>query len=244
MGSQNQGLDWRGELHNWLSAGNPKTMPPELAALLQEFQQRFPKENLAELTLDTYSVGRSDGDSFCYWLEFKTNLLGGVGGGNAGKWGIYWSKGDQTWKWNKSLKSATPEEALQKLKTGLINLTEAAASDQFDQLDSIGTNQLGLNRNALRAKPLYLYFPGKFLPITNPSHLTHYLNFFGQSPKGGLHAKNRQLFTFLRGQLEFDGMDSRQMMIFLYETVPPGISTAGIESKTDNDGTIYIPKEV
>lgn len=242
MGSQNQGLDWRGELHNWLSAGNSKTMPPEWAALLQEFQQRFPREKLSELSLDTYSIGKPE--SFCYWVEFKTRCLGSVSGGSSNKWGIYWSKGDQTWKWNKSLKSTTPEEALQKLKTGLINLTEAAANDQFDQLDSIGTNQLGPNRNALRAKPLYLYFPDKFLPIANPSHLTHFLNFFGQSSGGGLHTKNRRLLTFLQQQSDFNGMDTQQIGTFLYNVIPPDRDPPQSNDKRDNNGTIHIPKEV
>ena len=169
-------------------------MPAYLAQLRREFEQRFPREQLADLTLDEYAIGRPD--SFCYWIEFKTRDLGSVSGGSSHKWGIFWSKGDQEWKWNKALKSDSPEAAFQKLKTGLLNLIEAATHDQFDQLDAIGSNQLGPNRNALRAKPLYLYFPDKFLPIANPYHLTHFLNFFGQRPQGGLHTKNRQLLTF------------------------------------------------
>jgi DNA polymerase III delta prime subunit len=233
--SQAQVKDWRVELHNWRNAGNSLTMSPHLAQLRADFEQHFPREQLPELTLDTYAIGKPD--SFCYWIEFKTRDLGSVSGGSSHKWGIFWSKGDQVWKWNKALKSDSAEEAFQKLKSGLVNLVEAAAKDQFDQLDVIGSNQLGPNRNALRAKPLYLYFPDKFLPIANPYHLTHFLNFFEQRASGGLHTKNRQLLKFLRDQPEFQGMDTHTMMAFLYTAIPPG-------NRTGKDGRVELPEEI
>ena len=147
------------------------------------------------------------------------------------------------WKWNKALKSNSAEEAFQKLKTGLVNLVEAAANDQFDQLDVIGSNQLGPNRNALRAKPLCLYFPDKFLPIANPYHLTHFLNFFGQRSTGGLHTKNRQLLKFLQDQPEFEGMDTHSMMAFLYSAMPPGDRTTK-PVENGEDGRVELPEEI
>ena len=242
MGRQSQVKDWRVELGNWLNSGHPKTMPIDLAELREEFVQRFPRESLPELTLEDYAIGKPD--SFCYWIEFKTKVLGSVSGGSSHKWGIFWSKGDQEWKWNKALKSDSAEEAFQKLKVGLLNLIEAAANDQFEQLDIIGSNQLGPNRNALRAKPLYLYFPDKFLPIANPYHLTHFLNFFGQRPQGGLHTKNRQLLNFLRAQPEFDGMDSYEMMAFLYKVIPPGDRTTKPINENDEGERVELPEEI
>lgn len=242
MGSQAQAKDWRVELENWLNSGRSKTMPTHLTDLLEAFLQRFPRESLPELTLENYAIGKPD--SFCYWIEFKTRDLGSVSGGSSNKWGIFWSKGDQEWKWNKALKSDSAEEAFQKLKAGLLNLIDAAANDQFVQLDMIGSNQLGPNRNALRAKPLYLYFPDKFLPIANPYHLTHFLNFFGQRPQGGLHTKNRQLLNFLRAQPEFEGMDSYEMMAFLYEVLPPGDRTAKPAKDNSEGEPVELPEEI
>jgi len=240
---QAQVENWRVELHKWLDAGHPKTMPAHLVELMTEFEQRFPRNKLPELSLENYAIGKPD--SFCYWIEFKTRDLGSVSGGSSHKWGIFWSKGDQEWKWNKALKSDSPEAAFQKLKTGLLNLIEAAANDQFEQLDMIGSNQLGPNRNALRAKPLYLYFFDKFLPIANPYHLTHFLNFFGQRPQGGLHTKNRQLLNFLQAQPECEGMDTHEMMAFLYETIPPGDrKTKSVQTDDDENGRVVLPEEI
>ncbi|PSR15990.1 hypothetical protein C8255_20210 [filamentous cyanobacterium CCP3] len=240
MSSQAQVKDWRVELENWFNTGHSKTMPAHLASLREEFVQRFPRESLPELTLENYAIGKPD--SFCYWIEFKTKGLGSVSGGSSHKWGIFWSKGDQEWKWNKALKSDTAEEAFQKLKTGLLNLIDAAANDQFEQLDIIGSNLLGPNRNALRAKPLYLYFPDKFLPIANPYHLAHFLKFFGQKPQGGLHTKNRQLLTYLREQQEFEVMDTHEMMAFLYTAFPPGDRTA--KPAQPDVEQVVLPEEV
>ena len=121
-------------------------------------------------------------------------------------------------------------------------LVEAAAQKQFDQLDVIGSNQLGLNRNGLRAKPLSLYFPETFLPISNPYHLTHFLNAFGLEPRGGLHSKNRQLLDFLRSQLEFEDIDTVQMMTFLYEAIPPGEPKSNRKARQD-DETVLVSEE-
>ena len=225
MGSQGQVKDWRVELEQWLQS-NSKTIPPDLAALRQEFVERFPREKLHQLSLEDYAIGKPE--SFCWWIEFKTNVLGGVTGGAAQKWGIYWSQGNQEWKWNKSLNSDSPEAAFAKLKEGLLALLKVAAEDQFDQLDATGSAKLGPNRIVLRSKPLSLYFPEKFLPIANPYHLAHFLNIFGQHPRAGLHTKNRQLLTFLWNQPEFAGIDTQQIMRFLYSAFPPGEPTTKV----------------
>ena len=234
--------DWHEELKQWLEVDkNPKTMRQELLDLQNSFIQKFPYEKLSELTLEKYALGKTD--SFCHWIEFKTHLLGSVAGGSSSKWGIYWSKSKQEWIWNKSLDSKRPEEAFLKLKKGLLALLHAAFNNQFEKLDVIGSEQLGANRNALRSKPLYLYFPEKFLPISNPYHLTHFLEFFGETPIGGLHAKNVQLLKFLRSQAEFQGMDTVQMMTFLYEVIPPGDLKIKAEVNKEEE-RIQPPKEI
>jgi hypothetical protein len=237
----NQVKDWRSKLAQWLEQ-NSKTIPKQTEELRQSFIERFPREKLSELTLEQYAIGKPD--SFCYWIEFKTRVLGSVSGGSSAKWGIHWSKNEQQWKWNKAFQTDDPNEAFKKLRLGLVNLVKAAASNKFDQLDEIGSSQLGANRNGLRAKPLYLYFPDKFLPISNPYHLAHFLNSLGQPPKVGLHAKNRQLLEFLSSQPECVGMDTYQMMAFLYETLPPGDRLKEPASTENGLGQPDWPEEV
>jgi hypothetical protein len=205
--------NWRAELTGWL-ADNPKTMPDSLRQLHQEFLDRFPRNKIAQMSLEEYALGHKDyKDSFCYWLEWRLKELGSVRGGSSAKWGVWWDAGDNKWRANKYFGDA--ESAIQITRTNLDKLLTAAAENRFDELDKIG-DQLGTNRNSLRAKPLYLYFPDNFLPINNPSHTTAFSRAFGLTPRSGLHAGNRQLLTHLRSLPEFAGFDTLQMMRFLY----------------------------
>ena len=209
-----QPVDWRAALQEWLK-NNPKTMPPDLVELHQEFLRRFPRETIGKMALEQYTLGHDDyKNSFCYWLEWETSLLGSVRGGSSAKWGIWWSNEEKVWKHNRAFPSA--QAGLNRLKEGMLALFTAVDSDAFHQLDSIGDRQLGQNRNSLRSKPLYLYFPDKFLPISNPTHLANILRAFEQEPQKGLHTRNRQLLKHLRTLPEFDGFDTLQIMRFLY----------------------------
>ncbi len=210
-----QVFDWRSALNEWLQS-NPREIPQELESLRQAFVTRFPRERLRQLTLEEYALGHDDShNSFCYWLEWETKKLGSVAGGSAAKWGVWWSSKANTWAYNEGMYQS-PHDALRSLTDGLSALLEAAAADDFANLDAIGDQQLGINRNSLRAKPLFMYFPDKFLPISNPAHLANLLQFFGQEPAKGLHARNQQLLQYLRSLREFDGFHTQQMMRFLY----------------------------
>jgi 5-methylcytosine-specific restriction protein B len=214
--------DWRTALHTWLQA-NPKTMPADLKELRQEFTRRFPKERLSELTLETYALGHPQShDSFCYWLEFKTEPLGSIQGGSAAKFGIWFGSKEQDWRYNTKSYSS-PEDALERIKQGLSLLVQAVEENRLSELDSLGKKYLGSNRNSLRAKPLSLYYPELFLPIANPEHLRHFLGVFGQSAAGDLAALNLQLLEYMDAQPEFADMDNHQRMHFLYDRFNPRI---------------------
>lgn len=56
--------------------------------LYQEFQANFPLESLETMPLDRYTnLNRSD--SFCFWIESRTEPLGSFRGGSSYKFGIY-----------------------------------------------------------------------------------------------------------------------------------------------------------
>ncbi len=211
-----QAKDWQTALQTWLQT-HPKTIPDHLRQLREDFVQHFPIENLEDMTLDQYAVGKPD--SFCYWLEFKTKELGSISGGSAAKFGVWWSKSEERWRWNSMYHDE--ENALGHIKRGLLALMDATRAGQFDTLDKIGRDLLGPNRYSLRSKPLYMYFPEYFLPISNLEHLRYFLSQFGKSSKGDLIALNRQLLTFLCSLPQFEGFDATQMMVFLYENLPP-----------------------
>ncbi|MGI8996312.1 MAG: AAA family ATPase [Pyrinomonadaceae bacterium] len=211
--------DWRSELNEWLKT-NPRTIPDELRQLREEFVRRFPKEKIADLTLEQYAFGHDQSrDSLCYWLEFKTRRLGGVGGGSVKKWGVWYSDKDKGWKCNNMYES--PEVALSNIKEGLSALIEAVEEKRFDALDEIGVKQLGRHRNSMRGKILSLYFPDEFISISQKKHLEHFLACFGETAQGGALSRNRQLLKVLRSHPEFDALGTHQMTNFLYQRFPP-----------------------
>lgn len=60
--------------------------------LWQGFLARWPLEALPTMTLSQYTQAENK-DTFAYWIEFGTELLGSMRGGGAFKFGIYHRKG-------------------------------------------------------------------------------------------------------------------------------------------------------
>lgn len=56
--------------------------------LLAEFLKTWPIERLRTMSIEEYT-NLNKSDSFCYWLEQRTNNLGGITGGSSFKFGIY-----------------------------------------------------------------------------------------------------------------------------------------------------------
>lgn len=208
--------NWQAKLQEWLKK-NSKTMPESSRQLLEAFQQRFPKESLADLKLEDYALSGKK-DDLCYWIEFKTRVLGDIRGATASKHGVWWNSKEQAWRFTKNY----PNEmaAFESMKSGILDLVRKAESDEFSELDS-PDNPLHYKRMS-RGKILYLYFPDKFLPVFQINHIKGFLGLFGEDDApGDLVALNRRLLEVMRSQPEFDGFDNQQMMYFLYQSFPP-----------------------
>ena len=98
--------------------------------LNQDFLKAFPLAGLNNMTLDQYTNLNRE-DSFCYWIEFKTRILGSIKGGNSFKFGIYrYNKKpnktknlsfDDKYAWNVNL-GETSEEAFEKVKDAIVKI--------------------------------------------------------------------------------------------------------------------------
>jgi DNA polymerase III delta prime subunit len=215
---------WREKLREWLRTNprglsNPRKIPEELLRLREDFVRRFPKEKLRDLTLEDYALGLESKDGFCYWLEQTLADLGRIGAGPAWKFGVWWSRSDNAWRWAE--RYSGPADALAKIKEGLSALVEAVEESRFKDLDRIDREYFGRALYPLRCKPLSLYFPDHFLPITQPKHLASFMKEFGEEPRGELLTTNRQLLQLIRGFREFEDFDTFGMMLFLYDSYPP-----------------------
>lgn len=129
--------------------------------LWHQFIARWPLDSLKDMTLSEYSSPGTD-DSFCYWLEKRTEELGSIWGGSAFKFGVYARK-DKTPKedgrgrrynydfgWMDKYGS-TPEEAFSVVRDLIVKVANAARAGDLDTVDTV---ELG---DAVRWKLAFLY---------------------------------------------------------------------------------------
>lgn len=118
-----------------------------------QFITRWPIEKLQNLTLEEYNTIGSQ-DSFCYWIESKTEDLGSIWGGSAFKFGIFeYNKQvdketvrtsflkDDRYKWQKKYGS-TALEAFNKIKEIVVKIANAASNGNFELIDDIDFGQV------------------------------------------------------------------------------------------------------
>lgn len=108
----------------------------EEETLRQRFMERFPPSFLETMTLEQYCLGLEPTEnSFCYWLEYKTRPLGGIGGGSAQKFGIYFDKEQKKFVFKNQYESK--EQAFEAVRSGIRQLLLLAAEGKFSQCDSV-----------------------------------------------------------------------------------------------------------
>ena len=116
-----------------------------LNQLYTSFQTQFPIEKLKSLTLEEYTNLDRD-NSFCYWLETKTESLGSIWGGSAYKFGIFRiagdikpsnkAKNDGVYAWYTKY-GDDAKTAYSAILKNIIAVAEAAQSHNFQLIDSI-----------------------------------------------------------------------------------------------------------
>lgn len=136
--------------------------------LYKKFQEAFPLESLPEMTIEKYSnLNRSD--SFCYWLESKTEELGSIWGGNSFKFGIYEYINkptvvhvltDEKYAWHKWYGIDNAKDAYNFILSAIIRVANFARQGNFKAIDNETT--LGI---VYKWKIAFLYSEEKLIPI-------------------------------------------------------------------------------
>lgn len=138
--------------------------------LLNDFLEAFPLETLPEMPLEKYTnLNRSD--SFCYWVERRTQELGSVSNGPAYKFGIYRKSNekpggkasnrmsDGIYAWYAKYGN-TAQEAYAQVRNGIVKIANHARNGEFEAVDSITT--LG---EVVKWKIAFLYSSEQLIPI-------------------------------------------------------------------------------
>lgn len=127
------------------------------------FISKFPIDKIEDLTIDEYVLG-TDENSFCYWLEFK-NILFGIGGGNASKFGLYKAKDGNYYigygKHKKQLSDSELDVFFSNIKSNIITALKYTKNGEIEKIKMIDTPIW----NMVLQKILSIYYPDKFITI-------------------------------------------------------------------------------
>src|ERR1700693_1638403 len=183
-----------------------------------EVVRRFPLGGWPTLPLDRYALGTSTSDeSYCYWLEYRTDVLGSIRGGSARKHLIFKRRSDGQWSFPTGF--ATEQDAWNAIRDDYVRAFELAANGSFQDIEAEAALAGG---PAIRIKSLYIYFPQAVLPIYSTSDLAHFVRLLGGDPSGKAPlVLNRYLLELARARPEFRDWSNQEIMFFLYGWANP-----------------------
>ena len=171
-------------------------------ALHKQFLQQFPIDKLGSMTLEEYTNLNRD-NSFCYWLESKTQELGSIWGGSSYKFGIYrYEKRpdnptvvvpDDEYAWYKKYNASNKEEAFKVVLNSIIGIAESAQKGDFQAIEEDST--FG---NVVKWKIAFLYANEMLLPFYKREMLEKIASEYGYSNPS--KAKIYELQHFLMEQ--------------------------------------------
>jgi hypothetical protein len=168
----------------------------KLERLRNEFVKLFPLSRIAILTFEEYVQGKKingklNTNSFCYWVEWKTKELGKIQGARADKFGLYYDKKTQEYKFIKKFENENI--ALSSLKTKISNLIQSARNESLKDIKSIELSPM------FKGKILFLYYPDRFINIFSEEYVDYFIDNLGLSSNDSnidLIDKRELIFTF------------------------------------------------
>lgn len=137
--------------------------------LLLDFYKAFPKESLKDLTLESYSIGTGDNNSFCWWIERGLQSLGYYFPGSSLSYKVYWSKSKQEYSKHGFVKDIEDDELAMKM-----------VADTLHELVKDGNVNQAFERfgDSFVLKVLVSYYPDEYFPINSKNAIENVLKLF------------------------------------------------------------------
>jgi 5-methylcytosine-specific restriction enzyme B len=187
-----------------------------------EIVKRFPKEKWHTLPLEQYALGQAGmDDTYCRWLEFKSNGLGSMSGGSAMKLVIFKRRGQDEWYYPKAHFSSLGE-AWATLRSSITQALNLADAGNWLEIDALPALDFG---PALCVKTLHVYYPAEILPIYSRAALRHFLRVFGHADEDTTSlprvALNRRLLEAVRANPVLGNWSTNGVGFFLFDVFNP-----------------------
>ena len=196
---------------------SPQSPPAEgYQSQRAEILTRFPLDHWPQMSLDDYALGQvAKKDTYCHWLEYKSQCMGSIRGGSASKLIIYKQKDREGWYFPKGFSSE--RDAWERLRSEFLKAFELAGRGDWDRIDELETLRLG---PAVKLKSLHVYFPDDVLPVCSTAHLRHFLHLLDR-PNEEVEAEsvvslNRFLLAALRNKPAVKGWNTEELQRLLY----------------------------
>ena len=186
-----------------------------------EILKRFPRDKWPEMRLEDYALGQPGmEDTYCRWLEFKSQFMGSIRGGSARKLIIYKRRDRDGWYFPSTF--SDEGEAWARLRSEFVQAFELAARGEWERIDELETLGFG---PAVKLKSLHVYFPDEVLPVCSTAHLRHFLRSLDRPSvevdAPSVVALNRFLLAALRREPAVDGWNTEELQRLLYEWRDP-----------------------
>ena len=186
-----------------------------------EILKRFPRDQWPEMRLEAYALGQPGvEDTYCYWLEYKSQWMGSIRGGSARKLIIYKRRDREGWYFPNLF--SDEGEAWARLRSEFVEAFELAERGDWERIDELETLGFG---PAVKLKSLHVYFPEEVLPVCSTAHLRHFLRSLERPSQevdaSSVVALNRFLLAALRGNPALEGWNTEELQRLLYNWRDP-----------------------
>ena len=142
---------------------------------LENFLDKFKKDELLNLSLDRYTSVGEKRDDFTYWVEIKLDCFGGIKGGSSYKFGIYKcnakpkerngykydEKSKYAWVDN-IIKGASYDDVFKEIRNRICSVVNVSSSEGDIAYDTIEGIDLG---DAYKWKIAFLYSNNRLVPV-------------------------------------------------------------------------------
>ena len=163
------GKELKGGLFEWkLRDELAYALRQYIKGLQKAFIREYPKDSLPNLPIQEYT--NLEKTSFCYKLEFGLDILGGVSGSTAFKFGIYKAKNspkmndgvrfEDGYAWQERF-GDTYRKAYNSVRKNVAEIAELASKEKFEAIEEIDLAE------TIKWKIAYLYSNRKIVPIFN-----------------------------------------------------------------------------
>ena len=186
-----------------------------------EIRKRFPLDQWPQMRVEDYGLGQPGvEDTYCHWLEYKSQWVGSIRGGSARKLIIYKRRDREGWYFPNVF--SDEGEAWARLRGEFVEAFGLAGRGDWERIDELETLALG---PAVKLKSLHVYFPDEVLPVYSTAHLRHFLRSLDRPAEevnaSSVVALNRFLLAALRGNPALEGWDTEELQRLLYNWRDP-----------------------